>query len=180
MAMALPRRLQQSDRKQRFWPNGLLGFVEPSSGATDMRDRLSLLVILGVLSVSALAETYRWVDASGAAPYTQRPPPTEGRDVRQVAPPPPPGEAEKARTWLEDQRKADAEQRAVAEKSAAEGAKQAEIDAAKSRDCAAARHNLSAMQSENLNTTYAEGSGGYSKLTPDQRADIDAAAKKTI
>jgi hypothetical protein len=125
--------------------------------------RFPLWLLLAALPLAAGAQAYRWVDENGQVHYSQTPPP--GKKAEPVAPAPPPAAApnvDALKQSLADEKAAEPEGRAQAER-------MAEYHQQLEQQCKQAREQLAYMEaktSQRLGTT--DEQGNVSRVTEEQ------------
>jgi len=117
--------------------------------------KLSLLLVLLVISSMTWAQTYKWRDATGRIQYSDTPPPPGAKDVQQLrrtSPAPAPTGSTAAPTTAGGKSLADQDaefRKRLAEKQEAEAkqAKSAEEEQIRARNCEQSRGQLAALES---------------------------------
>jgi hypothetical protein len=128
--------------------------------------------MLGALE--ATADTYRWTDDQGQVIYSQLPP-DDGRPYTRIGAPPPPADAEGDKARLEALRQSQADSREDRELSREAQQRDAEQQAVRDKNCAAARNNLGILEAGN-NRRIRMPDGSTLRLTAEERqARIDKA-----
>ena len=122
-----------------------------------------------LLPAVALAGTYRWVDDEGNVVYSQTPPP-DGREVREIAPPPSPAEdpaaARKRLKALTEEAEKSSQRRR--EQRESQNRKKAEAER-RQKNCEAARYNLELFLNRPPNVLFKTGENEYRRFTPEER-----------
>jgi hypothetical protein len=122
-----------------------------------------------LLSASAGAGVYRWVDDSGSVVYSQTPPP-DGRPSTAVAPPAvPSSSAEAEQQQLKDRLKQADEARSQQQEAQKKQAEADTKDAERKRNCDAARQNLELIQNRPPQTRFRMPDGEYRRFTDEER-----------
>lgn len=137
---------------------------------------LSLLVVGFIISLSANAKMYKWVDENGQVQYTQSPPPGD-IEVKEIKPPPK-VDTDAAQKALEAQKEKVSEQyekRMEAEKEAEESEQKAKE---KEQRCNQAKQRLASFQRPRVNLT--DENGNPVRATEEQRLEGLEKARKYI
>jgi hypothetical protein len=126
------------------------------------------LVSLLLLPSLACAATYQWKDQDGNTVYSQFPP-EAGREVRTVAPPPPPAlPPEQAQQELEAlQRQLDELRESRQQERQKQGESRAQTEA-RAENCRKVRENLRNLE-QNPQRLVRESNGDYRRYTEEQR-----------
>jgi hypothetical protein len=136
-----------------------------------------LFTSLLLLSSALYAETYRWVNEEGVVTYSQTPPPDVQAETVNIKTSPAKGAADSQKRMDElRQRMADsAEDRALKKQ---EKREQAEIKAAKRKNCDLARKNLEQLTA--LGNRLYKTEEGYVRLTEEARQNKMQKAREQI
>ncbi|HEB95109.1 MAG TPA: DUF4124 domain-containing protein [Sedimenticola thiotaurini] len=146
-----------------------------------MCNRIAVLLALGTLVWTSIATAgaYRWVDDNGVTHYSQTPPPD--RPVTRIAAPPPPParQVQKERDRLDLQLQ-DAEiRKEKKQEQEQEQQKAADVEAARTRNCEAARRNLEILEGSPRRMIRMP-SGEYRRLTAEEREEETLKAQARI
>jgi len=141
---------------------------------------LVLTLMSGMIGFSTIqaGNAYRWVDENGVTHYTQTPPPD--KSATRIPPPPPPSsDGQKAwdqldRRWQENEIRNDARQ-----KQEQKAAEEADVQAAREKNCQAARNNLEILQSTPRKLIRTPD-GEYHRIDPAVRQEQIEKAEKMV
>lgn len=122
-------------------------------------------------STGAPAAIYQWQDADGTTVYSQLPP-QDGRSVREVALPPPPGTTpEQAQQELRKMQDDFRERIETRKQKAEERSSQDAAAESRNRNCQAARRNLAQIQSR-ARLLVDDGQGGRARMTEAEKQKL--------
>lgn len=140
-----------------------------------MMMRAALLVLCLSLPLAAVAEVYKWTDASGQVHYSDQPPSGQAKAIKGA--PAPSQDASAAQQALAEKDLAFKKRQADTAKAKEKADKDAEAARIKQENCERARRNLAALdQSGRTYTTGPYGQRNY--MTDQQRADNRANAER--
>lgn len=146
-----------------------------------MRRNTAIAVLSGLLLVSPplLGAVYKWVDENGTVHYSQVPP--QSGPVEELNPTT--GQPRIESGSLTERLKRQQEQREAAQEEQRQAAQEARTEAdeqaARRRNCATARSNLSTLEAGGR-FRYADADGNLRYLTDDERQERMAEARKQI
>ena len=139
--------------------------------------RAALFVLCLSLPLAAVAQVYKWTDASGQVHYSDQPPSDQAKAIKGA--PAPSEDASAAQQALAEKDLAFRKRKADAAKAKEKADKDAEATRIKQENCERARRNLTAL--EQSGRTYTSGPYGQRNyMTDQQHADARVEAQKVM
>lgn len=139
----------------------------------------ALLLLFGLFAMGCVqARMYKWIGPDGVVQYTQTPPPAGA--VEEIAPPPPPTVApEAAMQRLRDREEAVRKARQERELDKGIANQQAEMSAAREKNCRISRSNLQKLM-DNPGGLMKLPDGSYQRVSEETRQQRIEDARKGV